>query len=166
MPNIGSLLNAEITRLSRREIRKELATVKKSSISSRHHIAALKRQVAALEQKAGQLAKRATAQTGNVPAALPDRPVRFVAKGLKTLRKRLGLSAAGLAKLLGVSEQAVFTWETKRATPRKETIATIATLRGIGKREAQARLDATKKAATKKTAPTKRAMAAKSNKKR
>jgi len=56
--------------------------------------------------------------------------------------------------------------ETKRATPRKETIATIVALRGIGKLEAQARLDATKKAATKKTVPTKRAMAAKSKKKR
>ena len=165
MPNIGSLLKAEIIRLSRREIRKELSAVKKASVSSRHHIAALKRQVAALEQKAGQLEKRATIKTGNVPAVLPDRPIRFVAKGLKPLRKRLGLSAAGLASLLGVSEQAVFTWETKRAIPRKETIASIAALRGIGKREAQERLGAIK-TVNKKPAKAKRGKTAKAKGKR
>jgi DNA-binding transcriptional regulator YiaG len=140
MPNIGALLKAEIIRLSRREIRKEIMAVRKASVSSRHHIAALKRQIAALEQTAAQLTKRADVQTKNEPAALPDRPVRFVAKGLKSLRQRLGLSAAQFATLIGVSEQSVYNWETKKATPRKEQFAAIIGLRGIGKREAQQRL--------------------------
>jgi DNA-binding transcriptional regulator YiaG len=144
MPNIGALLKAEITRLCRREIRKEITAVKKSSVSSRHHIAALKRQVAALEQKAGQLAKRTNVQSTSAPPVLPDRPVRFVAKGLKSLRKRLGVSAAQLATLVGVSEQSVYNWETKKATPRKEQFAAIIALRGLGKREVQQRLEAKK----------------------
>ena len=142
MANIGALLKAEITRLCRREIRKELAVVRKASVSSRHHIAALRKQVSALEQKAGQLAKRAGTQAVQQPAGLPDRPVRFVAKGLKSLRKRLGVSAAQFAKLVGVSEQSVYNWETRKAIPRKEQFATIISLRGIGKREAQQRLAA------------------------
>jgi len=141
MANIGALLKAEITRLCRREIRKEMAVVRKATVSSRHHIAVLRKQVSALEQKAGQLAKRAgTPVRGET--ALPDRPVRFVAKGLKSLRKRLGVSAAQFAALVGVSEQSVYNWETKKATPRKEQFATIIELRGIGKREAQRRLQA------------------------
>ena len=140
MPDIASLLKAEITRLSRREIKKELAAVRKANVAYRHDIAALKRQVAALEHKAGQLAKRAGRQFPGQPAALPDRPVRFVAKGLRSMRKRLGRSAAELAALVGVSEQSVYNWETKKATPRKEQFARLIALRGVGKREIQRRL--------------------------
>jgi len=145
MANIGMLLKAEISRLSKREIRKELGGVKKASASYRRDIAALKRQVIDLERKAAMLAKRSPAEINNAPAILPDRPVRFVAKGLRALRARLGLSAAQLAALLGASEQSVYNWETKKAVPRKELLAAIIGLRRIGKREAQQRLDAAKK---------------------
>jgi len=145
MANIGSLLKAEISRLSKREIRKEVAGVRKASASYRRDIAALKRQVIDLERKATMLAKRSPAAVNNAPATLPDRPVRFVAKGLRALRTRLGLSAAQLSALLGVSEQSVYNWETKKAVPRKELLAPIIALRSIGKREAHQRLDAAKK---------------------
>ena len=140
MPNIGTVLKLEIARLCRREVRREVQSVRKASAGYRHDIAALKRQVAALGRKAAALTKRSAGTAGN--AALPDRPVRFVAKGLRSLRARLGLSAPQLALLLGVSEQSVYNWETKKATPRKEQLAAIIALRGIGKREAQSRLDA------------------------
>jgi transcriptional regulator with XRE-family HTH domain len=65
---------------------------------------------------------------------------------LRSLRARLGLSAPQLARLLGVSEQSVYNWETKKATPRKEQLNAIIAMRGIGKREAHARLDAVKPA--------------------
>jgi DNA-binding transcriptional regulator YiaG len=143
MPNIGTLLKQEISRLCRREIRSEVATVKKASAAYRRDIAALKRQVQALERKSKVLVKR-TASVVNAPAALPDRPVRFVAKGLRSLRTRLGLSAKQLSLLLGVSEQSVYNWETKKATPRKEQLAAIIGMRELGKREAQQRLDALK----------------------
>lgn len=139
MPNIGALLKAEITRLSKREIRQEMAGVKKASASYRREIAALKRQVIALQRKSALLEKRTVAEIK--PGALPDRPIRFVAKGLRSLRKRLGLSAAQLALLLDVSEQSVYNWEAKKATPRKEQVVAISAMRGMGKREAQSRLE-------------------------
>jgi DNA-binding transcriptional regulator YiaG len=144
MPNIGALLKDEISRLCRREIRKTVTSVKKASASYRRDIAALKRQVAALQKKSASLEKRTNVSGGAKTPALPDRPVRFVAKGLRSLRSRLGLSAPQLALLLGVSEQSVYNWETKKATPRKEQLAAIIAMRGIGKREAQQRLDAIK----------------------
>jgi len=145
MPNIGVLLKDEISRLCRREIRKTVASVKKASAAYRRDIASLKRQVAALQKKSASLEKRTNvAARDSNPRTLPDRPVRFVAKGLRSLRLRLGLSAAQLALLLDVSEQSVYNWETKKATPRKEQLAAIIAMRGIGKREAQERLDAIK----------------------
>lgn len=144
MPNIGTLLKSEISRLCRREIRKEVAAVKKASASYRRDIAALKRQVLVLERKTTMVAKQTSAAVTKAPSTLPDRPVRFVAKGLRSLRARLGLSAPQLALLLGASEQSVYNWETKKATPRKELLAAIIALRGVGKREAHQRLDAIK----------------------
>lgn len=144
MPNIGALLKDEISRLCRREIRKAVAGVKKTSAAYRRDIAALKRQVGVLQKKSASLEKRASVAGDSKTAALPDRPVRFVAKGLRSLRLRLGLSAPQLALLLGVSEQSIYNWETKKATPRKEQLAAIIAMRGIGKREAQQRLDVVK----------------------
>ncbi len=66
--------------------------------------------------------------------------VRFTAKGLRSQRKRLGLSAAEYAKLVGVTSQAIYQWERETAHPRKKQIAILAALRGIGKKEALARL--------------------------
>jgi DNA-binding transcriptional regulator YiaG len=69
-----------------------------------------------------------------------DVRVRFTAKGLRSQRKRLDLSAAEYAQLVGVTPQAIYKWERETADPRKEQIAMLAALRGVGKKEAQARL--------------------------
>jgi DNA-binding transcriptional regulator YiaG len=150
MPNIGSLLKDEIARLCRRELRRETMVLKRASATYRHDIAALKRQIAALARENAILSKRAP---GTVGAPITDKPIRFVAKGLVSLRKRLGLSAAQLSRLLNVSEQSVYNWEAKKTTPRKEQVAAIAALRAIGRREALARLEQlpTKQPAKKKT---------------
>ena len=144
MPNIATLLKSEISRLSRREIRRELQIVKKSSAAYRRDIAALKRKVGALERTQSFLKKRAVVPADGGESATSDRQVRFVPKGLRSMRSRLGLSAAQLALVLGVSEQSVYNWETRKATPRKAQLDAIIALRGLGKREAQARLEAVK----------------------
>lgn len=141
MPNIGSLLKDEIARVSRREIRRQTGALKKSSSSHRKTIAALRQQVAKLEKQVRLLASRAARAPAAAAAADDGTPPRFVAKGLVSLRKRLGLSAADLGKLLGVTGQSVYNWEAKKATPRREQVAAIAALRGVGKKEIRARLD-------------------------
>ena len=50
-------------------------------------------------------------------------------------------SAADFATLLGVSGQSVYKWEHGEARPRARQLEAIAALRGIGKREAAARLE-------------------------
>jgi len=141
MPNVGALLKQEIARLSRREARAQVQSTKKASAQYRRHIAALKRQVAALERQMALLQRRLLATPSAMSTGSTTQKVRFVAKGLKSQRSRLGLSAADYGRLVGVSAQSVYNWEQGQASPRAEQLRIIATLRGIGKREAQARLE-------------------------
>jgi DNA-binding transcriptional regulator YiaG len=142
MPNIASLLREEFSRLSRREARKQLDAIKRASTQYRRHIAALKRQVHVLERQLSVLAKSVfDGQRTAAPQTDGKTRVRFVAKGLRSQRERLGLSAAEYAKLAGVSAQSIYNWERGAARPRAEQIAQIAALRGLGKRQARARLE-------------------------
>ena len=156
MPNLAALLKDEISRLSRKEVRREVLPLKRAAATHRREIAALKRTVVALERRAKSLAKAAKPQ--NAARTVDDgTPIRFVSKGLVSLRKRLGLSAADLARLLGVSMQSIYNWEHKKASPRKEQVAAIAALRSLGKKEARERLQGLLSSAKKRPArPSKR----------
>ena len=144
MPNIGAVLREEIVRVCRKEIRQQVEPVRKASAAYRREIAALKRKLATLERQAAALAKQTTKRVPEAAATDSDRPMRFVAKGLLSLRARLGLSAEDFARLMGVSGQSVYNWEKGKTIPRKEQLVALASLRGIGKREAEARLAALK----------------------
>jgi DNA-binding transcriptional regulator YiaG len=138
MPNIASVLKEEISRLARRETRKEIQVLRKASANHRRQLAALKRVTADLNRRLATLARSGRPQTA---VQQPTRkPTRFVAKGLRSMRSKLGLSMKDLAKLVGVSEQSVYNWEHKRAVPREQQLERIAALRGKGKREASALL--------------------------
>ncbi|TZF90512.1 helix-turn-helix domain-containing protein [Cognatilysobacter lacus] len=139
MPNLSSVLKSEITRLARKEIKGAVDPLRKANAGYRRDVAELKRQVAALQRElksASKGAKRAVA-TDEAPKA----NTRFVAKGLKSLRARLGLSAADFGRLVGASGQSVYNWETGKAVPRAGQRETLAALRGLGKREAVQRLE-------------------------
>lgn len=138
MPNIGSVLKVEITRLARKEIKAQVDALKKANVGYRRDIAELKRQVASLERAVKNIGKQKpkASQEGEVAAT------RFSAKGLKSMRKRLGLSAADFGKLAGASAQSIYSWEAGKTVPRKSQQSALAGLRGIGKKEAKARLAA------------------------
>ena len=141
MPNFAATLKDEVVRLCRKELRKELGPVRKIAATHRRDLAALKRQLAEAHRRVQLLERQAAKSGASRPQAVTDRPIRFVAKGLRSLRSRLGLSAADLARLIEVSEQSVYNWETKKTTPRREQVQALAALRGVGKREVHARLE-------------------------
>jgi len=153
MPNIGAVLKQEIARLSRKEVRGQVTTTKKASAQYRRDIAALKRQVAALAKQVAMLAKRTRGAAPVATAADEDgAKLRFSAKGLKSHRAKLGISAGDYGKLVGVSAQSVYNWEAGKASPRAGQRAQLAALRSLGKREAQARLGVSKPEPAKKAA--------------
>lgn len=140
MSDIASLLKSEISRLSKKAIRQQMGSVQAATTAHRRQLAAMKKQIGQLEQEVKKL--RRVASSGAAPkVAEVGGKLRFVAKGLKSLRTRLGLSAEELGALLGVSGQSVYNWESKKTVPRATQVAAIAALRGLGKREVQARLE-------------------------
>ncbi|MES2948157.1 MAG: helix-turn-helix transcriptional regulator [Pseudomonadota bacterium] len=140
MANIALVLKEEITRLARKELRGQTAQLKKVSAQYRTEIAALKRRISALEKQVPRALKSRETQVKAEPTTDVANGKRFSAKGLRTLRARLDLSAKDFAKLLGVSDQSVNKWEAERAVPRAAQLASIAAIRKIGKREALAKL--------------------------
>jgi DNA-binding transcriptional regulator YiaG len=142
MPNIAVVLKGEIARIARKEVRAEVQELRKASAQQRAHIAALRRRIDDLERqlkRVGKAPARATAEAAE--DAEGGTPRRFSAARLAAQRQKLGLSAADFAALLGVSGQSVYKWEHGEARPRARQLEAIAELRGIGKREAAARLE-------------------------
>ena len=138
MANIASMLKGEITRLARKEIRSEIEGLKKASAQYRSEIAALKRRIATLEQHVSRLEKSAPKNTEVKTSPEVGAKVRFTAKGFKSLRQRLGLTAETIGALLDVSAQTIYNWEAGHSRPREQQMVRIAMLRGMGKREVDA----------------------------
>lgn len=141
MPNVASVLKDEIARVARKEMRAEIEPLKRASAQHRSSIAALKREIAAL-QKQLKKAARGTAKSQDKEdgdSAGPRR--RFSAARLASHRKKLGLSAAEYGRLAGVSGQSIYKWEQGGTRPRAAQLDSLAKVRTLGKREARARLE-------------------------
>ena len=152
MPNIATVIKAEITRLARKEVREGSDGLKKTVATQRAEIASLKRRLQELEGVVKKLAKGSSAVASRPGAPVSSESgksngtgLRFRAKGMAANRKRLGLSAADFCLLVGATGQSVYAWESGKAKPRPEALAAIASLRGIGKLEAEAKLAAVKR---------------------
>lgn len=146
MSNIAKLLKEEITRLARKEVRSETVALKKAVARYRGEIAALKRQVAALQRNHTVRPARAMpVRAATAPEG--ETTLRFRADGFKKHRTRLGLSAPAMAGLLGVSPQTIYNWESGTSRPGKDQVVKIARLRKMGKRDVRQHLAAMKSAA-------------------
>ena len=147
MSNVASVLKEEISRIARKEIRRETATLKKASAAYRSEIAALKKRALELERQLRQVGKRAER---SCPTAANEDSIsqgtRFSAKSIASQRRRLGLSAAECGLLIGASAQSIYNWEEGKARPRAQHLPAIFALRNLGRREANEILE-TRKAA-------------------
>ncbi|WPG41617.1 helix-turn-helix transcriptional regulator [Variovorax sp. EBFNA2] len=145
MPNIASILKAEISRVARKEVRTEIETLKKASTQYRSAIAALRRQVDSVEKELKRVSKGA-GRTRSEPTptqASEQAPARrFSATRLAAHRSKLGLSAAAYGSLIGVSGQTIYHWEQGKARPRAPQLQALAGVRAMGKREVQEHLSA------------------------
>ncbi len=141
MPNIAVVLKEEIQRLARKEIRAATLPMKKHRAEDRSAIAALKRQVAALEREISFLRKQEKRRIEVAPEAKEAEGVRFSPKWIAADRKRLGISARDYGDLVGVSMLTIYNWEKGKSKPRAKQLAAWAKVRGIGKREALKRLE-------------------------
>jgi DNA-binding transcriptional regulator YiaG len=141
MANLSSVLNEQIRRLARREIKGQTRTTRRLTAQYRRDIAALKRIVHDLAARTAFLEQQEKRRTSDLPVATESEKFRFRADGMRSHRGRLGLSAKDYGRLVGVSGLTIYHWENGKARPRRQQLAKLAAVRGIGKREAFKRLE-------------------------
>jgi DNA-binding transcriptional regulator YiaG len=141
MTTLAIALKDEIRRLARKEIKAQTGTTARAVAQYRREIARLKRQQRDHEKKIAFLEAQASKNLqSRAGVAEPNGDARFSARSVTAQRHRTGLSAANYAKLIGVSPLTIYNWEHNKSRPRKEQFAALVALRGLGKREAQAKL--------------------------
>lgn len=142
MANFVQEFREEVTRLTRRAISSEIGQLKKAGAQYRRDIAALKRENAQLARKVSFLEKQEAKRVADVSENLAsERTIRYSPAWLKKHREKLGFSAEDYGKLAGVSAQSIYMWEQGKSKPREAQLAKLAAVRGIGRREAEARLE-------------------------
>ena len=141
MPNLASVLKDEIRRLARKEVRENTAATQRVATRARRDIADLKRQIQELSRKLSHFEKQDKRRGGKPVTESAGEQVRFSPRWVKAHREKLGLSAADYGKLVGVSQLTIYNWEKGVSKPRAAALASLATIRGIGKREALKRLE-------------------------
>jgi DNA-binding transcriptional regulator YiaG len=139
MADYTKAFREEVARLARKEVRSELSQLKRNSAQHRRDIAALKRQNADLQRRLTFLERQERKRVAE-PDAAQDTTLRFSAKWLARHRQKLGLSAENYGRLIDVSGQSIYLWEQGKAKPRQAQLAKLASVRGLGKREAEQRL--------------------------
>lgn len=141
MPNIATVLKAEISRISRKEVRSTTEGTQRAVTMYRRQLAEMNRRILLLEREVRSLRKQTGKSKQAAQEAEPATALRFRADGFKAHRERLGLSAKDLGTLLGVSALTVYKWESGKGRPRASYLPAIAQVRAMGKRKALKRLD-------------------------
>src|SRR3989339_1061860 len=144
MPNLSQILKAEISRIARKETKSLVNPVRASNYTLKKAVAELKRKVTVLESENKRLSafyKNTRDQAEVKPEDIQN--ARITVRTVRALRKKLGFSQTAFGKLLGISGQSVLIMEKKtgRLKLRSSTLASMLSIRGIGKREAKKRLE-------------------------
>ena len=152
MSTLAQTIKNEIRRIARREIGLALSNFRRDHIALKKRLAEQKSRISAIEKANKELSKKLAA-VGQVPQAkVGSEPqaeqVAIYARGIKGLRRRLGLSQVKLGKLVGMNAISISHWEKKsgKITIRKpEVRKMLVELKGMKKVEVAARLGTTKK---------------------
>lgn len=142
MANLALALKEEIRRLARKEVKAQVGSTRQSVARYRREIAALKRQLAEHAKKIAKLTSGSGAPVAQASSENGDIPdgTRFSSRSVRAQRARTGLSAERYGKLVGVTGLTIYNWEQGKSRPRKSQLAALVAVRGLGKREAEAKM--------------------------
>jgi len=162
MPNFIKPLKEEIARIALHEAKVLTNPIRKETMRLRKAVADLRKQVATLQREKTKLLRTvrpivAVHKEEQVQAGTER--LRVTADWVKNLRKKLGLSQADMSRLAEVTPQTVLNWEngSGRLKLRADTLARLAKVRTLGRREADKRLAALAESKTKKKTGKKKA---------
>jgi len=132
VPNFAGALKGEIRRLARKEVRETVTPLKKLVAGLRRRVAQQRRLIADLERTVKR--SRTQARAAEAPSS-EESQIRFSPAWVKRHRKKLKMSRRVYAKLIGVSAQSIFGWESGRTRPRRAALESWRRIREKGKRE-------------------------------
>ncbi len=152
MSTLAQTIKDEIRRISRREIGLALSNFRRDHIALKKRLAEQKSRISAIEKDNKELSKKLAAfgQDQRVKAGSESEAehVAVYARGIKSLRRRFGLSQINLARLVGMNRISIAHWEKKsgKITIKKPEVRKMLTeLKGMKKAEVTARLGTPKR---------------------
>jgi len=141
---IEETMRAEISRLARKELRAEVDSLTRTVNELKQEVRALRRRVDALEKSRGVTPSAPPVTVTESPdlQVTEDEAAssRLSPNLIKKLRKKLNITQAELATLVGVTPGAVAFWEQGRSRPRDGHKRALVSLRQLGRRDVAAML--------------------------
>ncbi|MCX6567394.1 MAG: hypothetical protein NTW38_13415 [Candidatus Aminicenantes bacterium] len=148
MSTLAQTIKDEIRRISRREIGLALSNFRRDHIALKKRLAEQKRRIFAIEKVNKELSNKQAVFSQNAGSEPEAEHVAFYARGIKSLRRRLGLSQIALATLVGMNRISIAHWEKKSGKLtiiKPEVRKRLMELKGMKKAEVAARLGTTKR---------------------
>jgi DNA-binding transcriptional regulator YiaG len=140
MTSIARLLRETVERAAKKQARAETEALRKASARHRKTIADLSTRLKGMERELALIRRQMSSASVGAGRDTSGN-LRFSAKGLQSLRKKLALSKTECGRLLGVSGRMIGQWENGLARPTGKQVGGIAAIRTIGKREVRMRLE-------------------------
>jgi len=135
MSDIRKVMNEEIRRLARKEIKAVVAPLLAAGAVQKKRIAELEKRIKALEAKPSQKAGQPAIIVPAAQEGGKEKQIRLTADRIRKVRTKLAISQEQFAKILGVNTQSVNFWENGKTSPRLILKKQIAAIRDMGKRE-------------------------------
>lgn len=141
MSDLKQLLNDEIRRLARKEVKLAVQPLQANLVALRRQISELKKMISETSRQT-QIIRTQAAAGDSAGIANTEPKLRLNAAGIIRIRTKLRLTQTEFAKLLDVSMHTVSSWEKGKSYPRANAKERICALRGLGKRQVKSMLNA------------------------
>jgi DNA-binding transcriptional regulator YiaG len=145
MSNVAKALKAEISRISRKEVKSATGPIAKANIDLKKTVVDLKKRLTALENENKRLLAGVKKEkpVSASESSEETKKARITSTTIRSLRSRLGLSQAEFGKLAGVTTGAVYLWEKKEGplNLRDKTKAALLSIKGMGAKTGKLKMD-------------------------
>jgi len=132
MGKVGSIINSEIIRLAKREVRKVSIPLKRDVRLLKNMISQVRKSVLSLERFAAQKQKELSKRKIQLEAPPEEiKQSRFSPRLIRSLRKKLRITQKELAVLAGVTVGAAHLWEMGKFRPKDNKMGVLVALRKL-----------------------------------
>lgn len=144
MPNYTVVLNDEIARIARKEVRLIVDALGAKVIEQKKKISAQSKIIASFEKRMGKLEEILGFEEILDISDISEEEVeksRITPKYITAVRTKNDLSRNEMAMLLDINPNSIYLWENGKSTPRNDTKAKLLKLKQMGKKEVRRLLE-------------------------